>query len=1117
MEERHPAVANAIASSTEDQGREESKSVPSVSGASFAGFSSSSSASVRSLWGVSNSSPTSVVLTLLSNGADRDACNHDKYSALMVAAWRGHSAVVELLLAFKANLNARAEKGQTALMLATAQCHSHIAALIIGAGAQLNIVDEKNEAALHKASIAGDHFTAECLLNAGADISLKEHVHGNTALLLAAKHMHGGIVQLLLQRGAQADVRNHRGETPLLLACSRGHSYTAGVLIRGGADPSASDGAGNTPLLVAARAGSESVVELLLDLGAPIVNNHEEEGPLHAALMGGPSHAVVVELLTAAGADPIAACAHLNVPSQVGPLGDGASDAVLHALHPTLREAVERGLAGRERYEQRDRRYGDIIAAVKALRCRTTTEEVIIGSPGRRVSGASFADSSHSTPHHLPATVSSVPLLRHSSDLGPVESTPGAAMPSSLTARPLHEWTVPHVLAWLQAISLPQYTSSFSDASVDGEMLLELIGAEGDALLIHELKMERKIHRMKLIREIKKLVQGTLQGAQSAMGVLDQGGAVSAAYSDASTLASSNSPLVNTSPHTIPMTPSISNPLPTSSYAIPHDATSSLSLFPATGSSIGTGLPLAASSVAGASNGLIGPPVGLSIFSSKFDFDNLSALAPLSTSSSKDSQHITSTTMTSTAASPMQTAAVPPVDTVAPLPLIIAARQPSRQEYANMKAADLVVTDANLTGSRQSDASSTGVPSVGSGATPAPLALSPAYTSPAHQVPRPLGPARRIPLQELQFLSVIGEGQFGTVYLGTWRNVPVAIKKLHLSSAELSTTTEAKASSTLDDTAAPAPFERAQIQLFLQEAALMELLGNHPNLITFVGICVPEEATSEAASAVSVPSPLAASSPSVCIVTQYFPLGSIRDLLITRKTFHRLSPAVLAAVGAPISSSSTMVGARCDGQVSAPIRLAALLRMLRDIACGVLHLHLDHIIHRDIAARNALVDEFSLGVRVADFGMSRFLVHQLTQDEATSGFTQSHVGPLKWLAPESVLHHEYSEKTDSYAFGITMWEVLWCQDPYPNHRALEAAIQASHDPTFRPKVPDKCPEPIRRLMQQCWEHVPAHRPNFHEILSRLQQMEEHLKKVVDASMTDEWAVSTWSAFHEVGL
>ena len=398
---------------------------------------------------------------------------------------------------------------------------------------------------------------------------------------------------------------------------------------------------------------------------------------------------------------------------------------------------------------------------------------------------------------------------------------------------------------------------------------------------------------------------------------------------------------------------------------------------------------------------------------------------------------------------------------------------------------------------------------------------------------------------------MIGQGQFGTVWRGTWRGASVAIKKLHLDACVLASSSSASASGSSGgggSASGPVSVAQEQFGLFMREAALHQAVGNHPNLIGFIGISLPaESAASESplppsprsapaqgggpgagvgsSSGVAAPH-LCSDEPAagdVCIVTHYFPLGSVRDLLVTRRTLALLPPAALA------SESERRAGPRGD----APLPLLTLLRMLRDIACGVLHLHLEGCIHRDLAARNFLVDQTAataaggpagapgLAVRVADFGMSRLLLAQCgggggagpgslssassacasssvsAPSSSPSAFTHSQVGPLKWMAPESILRHAYSARSDAYAFGVAGWELLAGQaEPYAGVLPLEAAIRAAHDEAFRPEIAQQVPGPLAKLLRRCWAHQPERRPPFEKILNSLQRMERFLAEKI---------------------
>jgi len=123
---------------------------------------------------------------------------------------------------------------------------------------------EMNEQLL-KASNSGDINTVIRLLGCGADLETTDNEFGHTPLLNASFMDRTDIVKLLLDRGANIDVKNKYGCTPLTLASGRGHLNTVGLLLSRGADVDViSFYAGNTALLLSSLNGYVEIVELLL-------------------------------------------------------------------------------------------------------------------------------------------------------------------------------------------------------------------------------------------------------------------------------------------------------------------------------------------------------------------------------------------------------------------------------------------------------------------------------------------------------------------------------------------------------------------------------------------------------------------------------------------------------------------------------------------------------------------------------------------------------------------------------------------------------------------------------------------------------------------------------------
>lgn len=78
-------------------------------------------------------------------------------------------------------------------------------------------------------------------------------------------------------------------------------------------------------------------------------------------------------------------------------------------------------------------------------------------------------------------------------------------------------------------------------------------------------------------------------------------------------------------------------------------------------------------------------------------------------------------------------------------------------------------------------------------------------------------------------------------------------------------------------------------------------------------------------------------------------------------------------------------------------------------------------IHRDVAARNVLVN-VDFTAKISDFGLSR-------SADATEGLyaqskTKKRRLAVKWMAPETFVDRLFTEKSDVFSYGITMWECV---------------------------------------------------------------------------------------------
>lgn len=87
---------------------------------------------------------------------------------------------------------------------------------------------------------------------------------GEGALHLVIKRGDMTYLRFLLQKGADANLRDRSGTTPLLLAVRQGQADMIPVLIAGRANPNLADQSGVTPLILATQLRNIDMVRLLL-------------------------------------------------------------------------------------------------------------------------------------------------------------------------------------------------------------------------------------------------------------------------------------------------------------------------------------------------------------------------------------------------------------------------------------------------------------------------------------------------------------------------------------------------------------------------------------------------------------------------------------------------------------------------------------------------------------------------------------------------------------------------------------------------------------------------------------------------------------------------------------
>lgn len=135
-----------------------------------------------------------------------------------------------------------------------------------------------------------------------------------------------------------------------------------------------------------------------------------------------------------------------------------------------------------------------------------------------------------------------------------------------------------------------------------------------------------------------------------------------------------------------------------------------------------------------------------------------------------------------------------------------------------------------------------------------------------------------------------------------------------------------------------------------------------------------------------------------------------------------------------------------------------------DLADALTRAHRLNILHRDIKPGNVLIASDGTP-RLTDFGMARVSGEpHITEDGAI-------VGTMAYLAPEAFQGEEPDERTDIWAFGVMLYEMLAGERPFPqnNPAPLIQAIVGKPVPDLeeaRPDLPTALVDLIYRMLEK---------------------------------------------------
>ncbi|KAK9926833.1 hypothetical protein M0R45_024042 [Rubus argutus] len=189
-----------------------------------------------------------------------------------------------------------------------------------------------------------------------------------------------------------------------------------------------------------------------------------------------------------------------------------------------------------------------------------------------------------------------------------------------------------------------------------------------------------------------------------------------------------------------------------------------------------------------------------------------------------------------------------------------------------------------------------------------------------------------------------------------------------------------------------------------------------------------------------------------------------------------------------------------------PLSWTARAQIALDTARGIEYIH-DHTktryVHRDIKTSNILLDQ-GLRAKVADFGLARLVERSNEEDIVATRV----VGTPGYIPPESVRELQMTSKSDVYAFGVVLGELITgqraivCDNGEPKRmKSLvsvlyavfketdpEIALEAKIDGNLKGRYPMEEVYKMGEISRWCSSEDPVNRPEMRDIVQSLSQI-----------------------------
>lgn len=145
------------------------------------------------------------------------------------------------------------------------------------------------------------------------------------------------------------------------------------------------------------------------------------------------------------------------------------------------------------------------------------------------------------------------------------------------------------------------------------------------------------------------------------------------------------------------------------------------------------------------------------------------------------------------------------------------------------------------------------------------------------------------------------------------------------------------------------------------------------------------------------------------------------------------------------------------------------LEVSEAVLSGLSAAHQAGIVHRDLKPENVMLADDGR-IKLGDFGLARAVSANTTTGQAL-------LGTIAYLSPELVTRGVADARSDLYAFGVMLYEMLTGSQPFTGEQPMQIAYQHAHSEVPLPSLKNpETPAELDELVRWTTQREPDHRP-----------------------------------------